>query len=374
MHASTLISELNALLRLTNTEIAIAEARRPQAGSPAVESELTENAQQGRERVRLITTAIRELGGVPDVVGIAAGRLGALAKSQLEQGQKASDALLGDLGLEQQLHARARFLKVLAEAADQRAVVRVAERLERAHAETVEWLEIRIAELGLGGPAAIRPTPAQVVVGAARRVATVPVRGATIGLNRSIRTLTKLRQRATESLEEQLARAEELRDVATDVATAGRNAVLRRAEDDAEEHGADATAEALHATRAAAGALDDAELPVEGYEGLNQGEAVQAIENLRDADEVRVILGHEEAHANRGRVVSAAQARMGALAQQALDGEDATAPTKKAKGGTSKAQLRELTVLELREKAVAADIDGRSGMSKADLVDALARA
>lgn len=371
MQTTTLTSELNTLLRLTNTEIMIAEARRAQAGSPAIEKELADNAREGRDRAKLVTTAIRELGGVPDLVGIAAGKLGALAKSQLEQGQKPSEALLGDLALEQQLHARARFLKVLAEAADERKVVRVAERLEKAHAETVEWLEIRLAEVGLGGPPAIRPTPSQVVVGVARRAASVPVQGATAGLNRSIGRLAQLRERAVETLEEQLARAGDLRDVATDVVTAGRDATLRRAERDAAEHGADDTAEALHTTRTAVGGLDDAELPIAGYDDLNQQEAVKAIEQLRMVEDARAILAHEQAHAQRARVVSAAQARIGSLARRVLEGEEPKART--APRGT-KARLRKMSVAELRDKAAEADIDGRSSMSKNDLVQALASA
>lgn len=100
---SALVSQLNALLRLTNTEIMIAESRRGQATTSDIERELAANADKGRERAELLSTSIRDLGGVPDVVGVAAGRLSASAKATIEQGQDLLEALLGDLALEHEL-------------------------------------------------------------------------------------------------------------------------------------------------------------------------------------------------------------------------------------------------------------------------------
>ena len=64
-----LLEQLRTVLDLTNTEIQVAETRIAQARTEAVSRELTENAQNGRSRAEAIESAIRELGGVPDVIG-----------------------------------------------------------------------------------------------------------------------------------------------------------------------------------------------------------------------------------------------------------------------------------------------------------------
>lgn len=370
---NSLIVELNTLLRMTNTEIAIAETRRAQAGSEAIERELARNADKGRERLQLIKSAIRDLGGLPDVVGVAAGRLGAFAKSQVEQGQDLSNALLGDLALEQQLYARARFLRVLAETSDHTKIVRVAERLERAHGETIEWLEIRLAELAQGGPPAIRPTPVQAAAGFARRFAALPLRGTATGLNHTLKAIDSLRSSAGKLLDEQLERAEDLKEAAQDIYASGRNASLKRAEAEARDEGAKRTAKAIHATRGSMGVLSGAELPIDGYDELNASKAVARIDALEQADDVRAILAYEERNAARRTVINAAQARLGALARATLNDEDTSSSTaKRSTPAAKKERLAELTVEELRDKAASADIEGRSAMNKDDLVDALA--
>jgi bacterioferritin (cytochrome b1) len=365
----SLIGELNTLLRMTNTEIAIAETRRAQAGSEAIERELARNADKARERVQLIKSAIRDLGGLPDVVGVAAGRVGAFAKSQVEQGQDLSNALLGDLALEQQLHARARFLRVLAETSEHTRIVRVAERLERAHRETIDWLEIRLAEVALGGPAAIRPTPVQAVAGYARRIAALPLRGAASGLNHTLQTIDSLRSSAGELLDEQLERAEDLKEAAQHIYASGRDASLERAESEARDEGATRTAKAIRQTRGDVGALSADELAIAGYDELNATTAVRRINALDQAEDVRAILAYEERNAARTTVTNAAQARLGALARAALD-DEAHSPS--GASAARKERLAELTVEELRDKAANADIDGRSAMNKDDLVEALA--
>ena len=173
---SMIISELRALLRLTETEIQVAETRRAQARTEAVERELAQNADNGRLRATAIARVLREEGGVPDVVNATAGRVAAVAKAGLEQGQPFTDALLGDLALEHQLQDRARLLKALGTAAGRASVVQLADRLVEAHGATVEWLTVVLAEVALGGPAALRPTPVQAVVGAGLSVARFPVR------------------------------------------------------------------------------------------------------------------------------------------------------------------------------------------------------
>ena len=66
---STLLAQLRTVLDLTNTEIQIAETRVAQARTDAVRKELTQNAENGRARAEAIETAIRDLGGFPDVLG-----------------------------------------------------------------------------------------------------------------------------------------------------------------------------------------------------------------------------------------------------------------------------------------------------------------
>ena len=390
-HHSTLVSELNALLRLTHTETVIAEARRGQATSQDIERELAGNADDSRERARLITAAIRELEGLPNVVGVAGGRLAALAKIQAEQGQALSDALLSDLALEQQLQARARFLKVLAEAGDQRGVARLADRLDRAHAETIDWIETRLAEVGIGGPAALRPTPVQRVVGLYRQSVWLPYRGTAVWLNYVAAAARSLGRRTAETLEQQLDRAATLREAAGEVVTAGRNAALKRAERAAREEGATDTAKAIHSTRATIGGLESSELPIRGYDQLNATEAVERIRELTDSDDVRAILAYEEAHGSRRRVVSAATSQLAAIGREAFTGEEPDrpasrstrterpAPRRAAPKRTSttpaqrRAKLAEKTVDELREQAARKDVEGRSAMNKDELVGALAK-
>jgi hypothetical protein len=85
-----------------------------QARNDAVRQQFTTNAANARERARLIAAALRELGGVPDVVTPALGRATALAKTVVEQGQSITAALFGDLALEHQLLDRGRYREALA--------------------------------------------------------------------------------------------------------------------------------------------------------------------------------------------------------------------------------------------------------------------
>src|SRR2546423_3550270 len=193
-----IIAELNTLLRLTQTETAIAQTRRAQAASDRIERELRQNAEKCEERSRLLTDTIRDLGGVPDVVGGAFGVLSANAKAIGEQGQTPAEALLGDLALEHQLFDRARYVKMLAKAANQARVVRAMERLETAHGKTIEWIETRLGEVAVGGPVAIQPSPTQLAMGYAQRIAFFPTRQYVDFLNRSVATVRAVPGEATD--------------------------------------------------------------------------------------------------------------------------------------------------------------------------------
>src|SRR4051812_45485905 len=160
-----IVNQLRALVLLTQTEEQIARTRVSQARTDAVRRELTQNADKAADRTRLITDQLRSLGGVPDVVTPAIGRLSAVLKATFEQAEPFDEALLQDLQLEHQLLDRATYLKALAESAGTTKVKQLAERLITAHTATVEWLAVVLAEEGLGGPAALQATPIQRVAG-----------------------------------------------------------------------------------------------------------------------------------------------------------------------------------------------------------------
>ncbi len=169
-----LVSELQNLLRLTAFEQTIATVRRSQAASRPIADELKANYAKSVERSQLLTDAVRQVGGVPDVVGAAVSKAGAFVQTQLNQVQTLQGALLGDLALEHQLRERARYARTLAESLGYAQLLPVFERLEVAHTATIEWLETRLAEVGRTGTSGLEATPIQVAVGTARKVASVP--------------------------------------------------------------------------------------------------------------------------------------------------------------------------------------------------------
>ena len=311
-------AELRTLLQLTQAEAQIAQVRRAQARTDAVERELAQNAANAEERTRLIADALRDLGGVPDVVSAALGRAAALVKGVLEQAQPLSEALLGDLALEHQLLDRARYVKVLAGTADQPRIRRLAERLEGAHQATVDWLTTVLAEEALGGPAALRPTPTQWVAGVTVRLAEVPARVLADRVNRTVDAANRLRAQTNETLTETVATAVRLREAVGEVVGAGLAASLAKAERVARREGATEAAEAVHQTRRDLGALSASELPIKDYDSLSNTEAIAAVKKLGEPADIRAVVSYEEAHKNRSSVVSAAQTQLAAVAKQVV--------------------------------------------------------
>ena len=309
-----LLAQLNALLRLTNTEIMIAETRRAQATTADIERELATNAEMGRERARMLSDSIRQLDGVPDVVGVATGRLAATAKAAAEQGQAFTDAVLGDLAMEHELLDRTRLATMIADQLEIRALRRTLERLERAHTETIEWLMTRLAEVAAGGPAALRPTPMQSVVGFGRRLSTLPLRNASGTVNRSIEDAGRVRRQAVDAVRTNSGRVQELIEAAGDIWTAGRDASLKRTEEIAAERGDRTQAQAINRRRRELGAVDSSELPVRGYDALRADAAAARIGRLTNVDEVRAVLAYESAHKARKGVIEAARTRIEDLA------------------------------------------------------------
>jgi hypothetical protein len=309
-----LLAQLRTLLDLTNTEIQVAETRVAQARTEAVRDELTQNASNGRDRAEAIEGAIRDLGGYPDVVGPFLGRAAAAVKALTEQAAPFDEALLGDLALEDQLLDRARYAKALAVAAKQSEIVSLADRLITAHAATVEWLTTVLAEDALGGPAALRRTPLQVAAGTAVKLVNLPVAWSVRGLDRAVESL-----RSTgPAFNELVQRGGNATEIAAKALVASRDAALEAAEKVTRNEGADRAANALHTGRAAAGVLDASELPISGYDELNVTDAVAAVKDLSAPEDLRAIIAYEEAHKNRQRIVSAAQTRVAAIAQEVV--------------------------------------------------------
>lgn len=311
--------QLRMLAQLTQNEIQIARIRVAQATTDAVRRELEQNADNGVARLELLLRTIRDLGGVPDVVTPVIGRVSALVKSQVEQASPLEEALLTDLTLEHQLLDRAIYLKTLAETAKLTSVAKVAERLVTAHTATVEWLTVVLAEEALGGPAALRATALQRLAGTAGRAVNLPAKLAAESVNRAIDTMQQTAEQAQEKINSAGEKATYLTGVAREVLTAGRNASLKRAEKVASRDGDRQGARHVHKARRDLGALDEAELPIKNYSRLNMNDAVTAVRRLKDVADVRAIIAFEEAHANRGRLISAAQARIAALAKEAVN-------------------------------------------------------
>lgn len=315
----TLITQLRALQQLTRTEAQIAKVRVQQARTDVVRRELEQNGANSERRAARITRELTGLGGVPDVVTPAIGRVLALVKAAVEQGQPLDEALLGDLTLEHQLLDRARYVRVLATRAQQLSVEQLADDLVIAHSATVDWLNTVLAEEALGGVAALEATPLQKVAGGVARAASLPTRFAVERFNQAVALVTRTGEQARESAEDLADRATRIGEDAREVVTAGRDAALVRAERVARRDGAADTAVAVHDTRRDLGTLDASELPVNGYDELTVPEVIAAIRELDDDQDVTAVVTYEENHKNRSGVVSAAQTHVATLAKDAAD-------------------------------------------------------
>ena len=76
------------------------------------------------------------------------------------------------------------------------------------------------------------------------------------------------------------------------------------------------TARSVHEARARLGTLKASELPVTDYDRLSASDAAKAAQQLDEVDDLNKIIHYEEANKNRHSVVSAAQTRHAALAQE----------------------------------------------------------
>ena len=313
-----IINQLRALVLLTQTEEQVARTRISQARTDAVRNELTQNADNAAKRSLEITEQLRSLGGVPDVVTPAIGRLGAILKATFEQAAPFEEGLLSDLTLEHQLLDRATYIKVLADQAELTKVRQLAEKLITAHEATVEWLTVVLAEEALGGPAALVATPLQKVAGGVARAANAPVRFVANTVNNVVDTVQNAGEETSDTVRGVVGRVGALADAARETLTAGRSASLRRAEQIARREGNKDAAEAAKSAREELGDVSPDELPIKNFDQLTVGDAVKAIKNLKDAHEIRVVIRYEETHKDRSNVVSAAQTTLADLAKDAV--------------------------------------------------------
>ena len=313
-----IVNQLRALVLLTKTEEQVARTRISQARTDAVRRELTQNADNAAARTIEITEALRSLGGVPDVVTPALGRLGAVLKATFEQAAPFEEALLTDLSLEHQLLDRATYVKVLADQAEATDVRKLAEKLITAHAATVQWLTVVLAEEALGGPAALVATPVQKVAGGVARAVNAPVRFWANTVNNAVDTVKHAGEETSDRFSAVTDRAAQLTDAVRESLTAGRSATLRRAEQVANREGNKDAAKAARSAREELGDVSASELPIKNFDNLSVGDAIKAIKGLDEAHDIRVIISYEEAHKARANVVSAAQTQLASLAKEAV--------------------------------------------------------
>ena len=314
VNTATLIAQLRTVLDLTNTEIQVAETRVTQARTDAVRRELTQNAENGRTRAEAIERQIRSLGGFPDVIGPFLGRAAAAVKALTEQAEPFDEALLGDLAPEDQLLDRSRYIKALAVAGKHKDVEELADRLITAHSATVDWLTTVLAEDALGGPAALRRTPLQAAAGITVKLLNLPFTWSVRRAERAAEAVRSVRP-AIGDLVDRGARSGE---IAGKALAGARDSALEAAERITREQGAEDAADTIHAARSATGVLSADELPIADYDELNVTDAVNAVKDITEATDIRVIVAYEEANKNRQRVVSAAQTRLAAIAQEVV--------------------------------------------------------
>jgi hypothetical protein len=317
-HNTKIINQLRALVLLTQTEEQVARTRISQARTDAVRKELTQNADNAAKRSLEITEQLRSLGGVPDVVTPAVGRLSATLKATFEQAAPFEEALLTDLQLEHQLLDRATYVKVLADQAKETKVRQLAEKLITAHQATVEWLTVVLAEEAMGGPAALVATPVQKVAGGVARAVNAPVRFWANTVNNTVDTVKQAGEQTSERLSAVTERASALTDAVRETLSAGRGASLKRAEQVADREGNRDVAKAARSAREDLGAVSADELPIKKYDELTVSDAIKAIKGLKTPEDIRVVIHYEEAHKNRSNVTSAAQTQLADLAKEAV--------------------------------------------------------
>jgi len=146
------------------------------------------------------------------------------------------------------------------------------------------------------------------------KLVNLPMSWSTRGFDRALEALRGVRP----ALQDVVSRGAHVGDVAVKTLAASRDGALAGAEEVTRREGADKAADALHSARSATGVLDPDELPIAGFDDLNVTEAIGAIKDLTSSRDIRTMVAYEEAHKNRQRVISAAQTRVAAIAQEVV--------------------------------------------------------
>ena len=265
-----LIGQLRVLHQLTISESQVAQSRQVQARTDDVRQRFASNAVNAQQRAKLIAAALRELGSVPDVIAPALSRATSLVKTVVAQGQPLTDALFADLALEHQLLDRARYLEVFANAAGHIDTRLLAQHLQVAHRDTVEWITSVLEQEACGKPAAVQPTPVQKAVGRLTRAANYPARQAAAQLNEAAAAVLRTRSRVATATE----------------ATVESFSVGREAEQSAIHKRAHINASTLHF----AGGLNETELTSDRDDDLTVNEVEDAVQKLSDPAPLDVLL------------------------------------------------------------------------------------
>ena len=313
-----LVAELQQLLRMTAFEQSIATARRVQARSTDIAEELAANAEKSGERLALLAGAVKQVGGMPDVVGPLLGKAGGFLTTQLNQVQTLQGALLGDLALEHQLRERARYARTLAESLGYTQVIPVLDRLETAHSATIDWLETRVGEVARTGTSALQATPVQVAVATARKALTTPFDVAAYGVNRVSGLLQRFGTKAAADVQ---VTAEEVVDAAATVVSTAKQAAVDVYPTEGARAAAQETVEVAVDEFGAVGSLTDntgvepdgEHAPFPGYDKLSGDSVMRHVAESTDLPDLQVLLAYEEAHKNRKGVVQAVETRLAAL-------------------------------------------------------------
>ena len=326
-----LVTELQQLLRMTAFEQSVATVRRVQARSSDISEELKANAEKSGERLALLATAVKQVGGVPDVVGPLLGKAGAFLQTQVNQVQTLQGALLGDLALEHQLRDRARYARTLAESLGYAHVLPVLDRLEVAHSATIEWLETRLDEVGRTGTSALKATPIQAAVTAARRAIRAPFGVTFAGINRVSGLVqgfgTKTAESATGTARAAAGTAAgkvagKAASKAGDVADKAADLTQKVADKTAADvYPSEGTVEPAVDEFGAVGSLNDntgvepdgVHAPFPGFDKLGGDSVIRHVAESTDLPDLQVLLAYEEAHKNRKGVIQAVETRLAEL-------------------------------------------------------------
>ena len=323
-----LVSELQQLLRMTAFEQSIATVRQVQARSTDVAEELAANAEKSGERLALLAGAVKQVGGVPDVVGPLLGKAAAFVQTQLNQVQTLQGALLGDLTLEHQLRERARYARTLAESLGYSQVIPVLDRLETAHSATIDWLETRITEVAKTGTSAIEATPIQAAVSVARKLLHAPFGVAEAGVNRVGGLVQRFGGKAGKAVEEVQDVAETVAETTVDAAaTVVSNVKMANPvteayptepKADVKPAPVEGSVEVAVDEFGAVGSMTDntgvaadgVHAPFPGYDKLGGDRVITYIGESTDLPDLQVLLAFEAAHKNRKGVIQAVEARL----------------------------------------------------------------